>query len=86
MFSIYVTCYKIFEDRWGHVIHVDAGTIFNGLQIDEPMEAVRLFHELPDNSVMLVWDERDNKYRFSKGTLLESKEDSNIDLFTWNYV
>ena len=86
MFSIYVTCYKIFEDRSGHIIHVDAGTVFNGLQIDDPMEAVQLFHELPDNSVMLVWDRRDNRYRFSKGTLLESEEDSNIDLFTWSYV
>ena len=86
MFNIYVTCYKIFEDHWGHVIHVDAGTIFNGLQIDEPMKVVQLFHELPDNSVMLVWDKHDNKYRFSKGTLLKSEEDSNINLFTWNYV
>lgn len=86
MFHAYVRVYKFCKNRWGHVIHVDTNLVFSDLQLSDPMEVVQLFHELPDNSTMYVWDEYDNEYSFSKGELLWSEKDSDIDLFTWNYV
>lgn len=86
MFHVYVTVFKFYKNRWGHVIHSETNRIFKDLQLSDPMEVVQLFHELPDNSLMHVWDDADNEYSFSKGELLRSEKDSDIDLFPWNYV
>lgn len=61
--------------------------VFDGLEIHNPTEVVRLFHRMPDNSEMLVYDVLHGySYRFSKGELLKFEEDSDIDLFALNYV
>ena len=86
MFHVYVTVFKFCMNRWGHVIHSDTNDVFKDLQLSDPMEVVQLFYELPDNSLMFVFDERDNEYSFSKGELLKSEKDSDIDLFPWYYV
>ena len=86
MFHVYLTVYKFCKNRWGHVIHVDTNRVFKDLQLSDPMEVVQLFYELPDNSLMTVFDDRDNEYSFSKGELLKSEKDSDIDLFPWYYV
>ena len=86
MFHVYVRVYKFCTNHCGHVIHVDTNRVLCDLQLDDPMEVVQLFHELPDNSTMLVWDDQDNEYSFSKGELLWSEKDSDIDLFPWYYV
>ena len=86
MFRVYVTVFKFCKNHCGHIIHSDTNDIFKDLQLSDCMEVVQLFDELPDNSLMYVYDEDDNSYRFSKGEPLKSEEDSDIDLFPWYYV
>ena len=86
MFHVYVTVFKFCKNHCGYVIHSDANDIFKDLQLSDPMEVVQLFDELPNDSLMYVYDEDDNSYKFSKGELLKSEEDSDIDLFPWYYV
>ena len=86
MFHVYLFIHKICENRRGHVTHTDVNDFFKDLKLSDPMEVVQLYHKLPDNSYMFVWDEDGNEYHFSKGELLWSEKDSDIDLFPWYYV
>lgn len=86
MFRVYLIVYMFLKDRSGHIVDSYSKCVIDCLRIDDPMEVVQLFHMVPNDSVMKVYDERDNKYRFGKGELLKSEEDSDIDLFPWNYV
>lgn len=86
MFHVYLTVYMILKDRSGHIVHSYSRNVIDYLRIDDPMEVAQLFHMAPNDSVMTVFDERDNEYKFSKGELLKSEKDSDINLFLWNYV
>ena len=87
MFSIYMTVYKITQNSVGCIIDVDANDVIIGLQTYDPTEVVRLFHKMPDNSEMIVYDEHYGyEYRFSKGALLKRETDTDIDLFSWSYA
>ena len=86
MFHVYLIAYRIFKDHSGRMVHFCSKDVLDCLPVDDPMEVVQLFHEAPDDSVMFVYDKHGNSYRFSKGELLKSEEDTDIDLFTWYYV
>lgn len=86
MFRVYLIVYMFLKDRSGHIVDSYSKCVIDCLRIDDPMEVVQLFHMVPNDSVMKVYDERGNMYRFGKGELINSEEDSDIDLFTWNYV
>ena len=87
MFSIYVTVYEITQNSVGAIIDIDSNDVIINLQTYDPMEVVRLFNRMPDNSEMLVYDEwHGYEYRFSKGELLKSEKDTDINLFSWSYV
>ena len=87
MFRVYLTVYEIIQNSVGCIIDVNANDVIIGLQTYDPTEVVRLFHRMPDNSEMLVYDEwHGYEYRFSKGELLKSEKDTDIDLFSWSYA
>ena len=87
MFSIYATVYEITQNSVGAIINIDSNDVIINLQTYDPMEVVRLFNRMPDNSEMLVYDEWNGyDYRFSKGELLKSENDTDINLFAWNYA
>ena len=86
MFYVDLKVYGIFQSTEGEE-WIYQKDVFDGLMIHDPTEVVRLFHRIPDNSEMSVYDVLHGySYRFSKGELLKSEEDSDIDLFPWNYV
>ena len=87
MFSIYMTVFKIIQNSVGCIIDIDTNDVIIGLKTDDPTEVVRLFHKMPDNSKMIVYDEHYGyEYRFSKGALLKLETDTDIDLFSWSYA
>lgn len=87
MFSIYLTVYKIVQNSIGDIIDLGTNYVYTGLITYDPTEVVRLFHKMPDNSEMIVYDEwHGHEYRFSKGELLKSEKDTDIDLFSWSYA
>ena len=86
MFHVYLIVYRIFKDHSGHIVHRCSKYVLDCLHVDDPMEVAQLFHEAPNDSVMFVYDENCNSYRFAKGELIDSEEDSDIDLFIWKYV
>lgn len=86
MFHVYLTVYMIFKDYSGHIVHSYSRNVIDCLRIDDPMEVAQLFHMAPNDSVMSVYDERGNAYRFGKGELINPEEDTDIDLFTWSYA
>ena len=90
MFHVYVTVFQFVKDRDGIVINVDDTVICKDLPLNDPMDVVKMFHEMPNNSIMSVFVDDDPMkmyyYRFSKGELVKSRKDSDIDLFSWSYV
>lgn len=86
MFRVYLTVYWIAKDRSGHTVDSYSKNVIDCLRINNPMEVIQLFHMAPNDSVMTVYDERGNGYRFGKGELSSSEKDSDMDLFTWNYI
>ena len=86
MFYVYLTVYEI-EQKPGCNIYKGGKDVFDGLEIHVPMEVVLLFHAMPDNSEMLVYDPSNrNSYRFSKGEPLKYETDADIDQFIHDYV
>lgn len=86
MFYVNLNVYGIYQSTEGEewIYHKDG---FDGLVIHHPTEVVRLFHRMPDNSEMSVYDILHGySYRFAKGELINSEEDSDIDLFIRKYV
>lgn len=87
MFYVYLTIYQFVKDRNGIVTHVDDTVVFKDLPLNNPMDVVEMFHAMPNNSIMSVFaDEDPYYYRFSKGELVKSRRDSDIDLFSRSYV
>ena len=86
MFRVYLTAYWIFKDRSGHTVHSCSKNVIDCLRVDDPMEVAQLFHMAPKDSVMSVYDDNYNSYRFGKGELINSEEDSDIDLFIGKYA
>lgn len=87
MFHIYATVYEITQNSVGCIINVDTNDVITNLQTNDPMEVVRLFNRMPNNSKMIVYDEPYGyEYSFSKGELLKSEKDTDIDLFSWSYA
>ena len=87
MFHVYVTVYEITQNSVGCITNIDTNDVITNLQTHDPMEIVRLFNRMPNNSEMIVYDEPYGyEYRFSKGTLLKSEKDTDIDLFSWSYA
>lgn len=87
MFRIYATVYEITQNSVGAIIDINSDDVIINLQTYDPMEVVRLFNRMPDNSEMLVYDEHYGyEYRFSKGELLKSENDTDINLFAWSYA
>ena len=87
MFYVCATAYEILQKN-GCTIYGEAKELCERRQeIDDPTEIVRLFHSMPDNSEMRIYDPSNrNSYRFSKGELVKSRKDSDIDLFSWSYA
>ena len=85
MFRVYLIVYMFLKDRSGHIVDSYSKCVIDCLRIDDPMEVAQLFHMVPNNSVMKVYDD-DNSYRFVKGELINSVEASDIDLFIQKYV
>lgn len=86
MFRVYLIVYMFLKDRSGHIVDSYSKCVIDCLRIDDPMEVAQLFHMVPNDSVMKVYDENYNSYRFVKGELINSEEDSDIDLFIQKYV
>lgn len=81
-----MTVYMIFKDRSGHIVHSYSRNVIDCLRVNDPMEVAQLFYMAPNDSVMSVYDENYNSYKFVKGELINSVEDSDIDLFIRKYV
>lgn len=86
MFHVYLIAYRFVKDHSGRMVHFCSKNVLDCLRVDDPMEVVQLFHEAPNDSVMFVYDDYGNSYRFGKGELVNPEEDFDIDLFTWKYV
>ena len=87
MFYVCATVYEILQKN-GCTIYEGAKELCERRQeIDDPTEIVRLFHRMPDNSEMLVYDPSNrNSYRFSKGEPLKYETDADIDQFIHDYI
>ena len=86
MFYVCATVYEILQKN-GCTIYGGAKDLCDRQEIDDPTEIVRLFHRMPDNSEMLVYDPSNrNSYRFSKGEPLKYETDADIDQFIHDYV
>lgn len=86
MFYIYLTVYEILQKN-GCTIYEGGKDVFDGLEIHVPMEVVLLFHAMPNNSEMFVYDPSNrNSYRFSKGEPLKYETDADIDQFIHDYI
>lgn len=85
MFYVCLTIYEILQKN-GCTIYGGAKDVLDREEIHDPAEIVRLFHWMPDNSEMSVYDvlSRDS-YRFSKGEPLKYEKDTDIDLFSQHY-
>ena len=86
MFYVCLTVYEIIQKN-GCTIYNGGKDIFDRLEIHVPMEIVLMFHAMPNNSEMFVYDTSNgNSYRFSKGTPVKSETDTDIDQFIDYYV
>ena len=86
MFYVCLTVYEILQKN-GCTIYDGYKEILDRVEISVPMEVVLLFHAMPNNSEMFVYDKSNgNSYRFSKGTPLKYETDTDIDQFIDYYV
>ena len=87
MFYVSLTVYDIFQKNGCTIYGTGSKEVYDRAEISVPMEVVLLFHAMPNNSEMFVYDPSNgNSYRFSKGTLVKSETDTDIDQFIDYYV
>ena len=87
MFYVCLTVYDIVQKNGCTIYGGEYKELLDRQEIHSPMKVVMLFHAMPNNSEMFVYDPSNgNSYRFSKGTLVKSEVDSDIDQFIDDYI